>query len=372
MTDTQATITSAWSASAPDLQIALDQTSLSAFMTCERYYKLAIIEGWRQPMDVHLTFGGMYAECKELGRRVLAKTGSHDEAQLAAVRLALEISVIRNDKTGEWEPWGGNWVPHFRCTHKPKKGERRCKWALRNKWHMGQGKETCGVCGSPMEQETRWTPWKKHEKKNRLALVRAISWYWEEEKESNLKLKPYVFPDGTTGAEVSFRLPLPLAAYTGEQYWLVGHLDGIGSWGEGETWLVEDKTTGHGLGRFYFDRWSPSMQIDTYDAIGSILFPELGIQGVLLEAAALGIDSAQFARQPLRRTEAMREEHMRDIIETWVPRMEEAAKTGHYPKRKSQCAMCMFKGICSKEDEAARRFLKADFVQNRWDPWKER
>src|SRR5690606_221916 len=136
-------------------------------------------------------------------------------------------------------------------------------------------------------------------------------------------LAPYAFPDGTPAVELSFKLPLPWQNAYGETYVLAGHLDYIGTFGS-ELFIVDNKTTTHSLTAKFWSSYSPHMQIDTYDLVGSVLFPDLPLKGVLIDAAQTLQGGSKFMRKPFYKTEAHREEHLA-TLEFWIKQAEQYA-----------------------------------------------
>jgi hypothetical protein len=400
----------------PRLQLAIDASSLW----------LAILEGWRSS-TVDLEFGSLYHGALEAGDHARLAGASREEAQLVSLKWVLEHSGRRDLETqvccrgeegpcttmenftdlmdpdtpagklpegctgphGVFIPWGGEYVNRWRCTHTvgskvalamgtanpeyvkggAKKG-RKCPFAHSGVWSIPPAPNLCGECGSPVETQVIWLPGKKA--KCRYTLVRAVIWYWEEQPEKMEDgVAPYRFADGTDAVELSFQVPLGVTAYTGEEYILCGHMDGLATFGP-ETFTRERKTTGSALSRRYFDGFSPNIQIDVYDLVGQLLYSKLNLKGVLLEACSTTVGGAKFGTKPLYRGAGVREEFYRELTEYWIPRLEEFAKSGEYPKSREKCGWCDFNGICSKEPGARETWLKADFEKSHWNPLEVR
>lgn len=370
---------SPWSTVNPALQIAWDATSLSALMTCARFYKLRIVDGWAAPAGAHLEYGTLFGDAIAVGDRVLALGGSLEEAASESFKWVLEASgeyFLDPANDERWRPWGGVYAQLWRCTHKPKPGRKRCEFALAGKWHEPpEPGEVCGAmlpegkgggvpCGSAIETRWVWVP--DNGPKNRETLLRAVVWYWEEQVGS--MVRPVVLP-GTRrpGVEVHFVLPLGVRASTGEDYLICGYLDNVVEWGV-DMFIKERKTTSKALNREYFAQFSPNVQIDHYDLAAQIMFPTLPLQGIMLEAHQTLVGGARFARQFLRRSAAARAEYKRELIDYWLPLAARYAESGNYPMSRSQCRMCDFNGICAKEPISRERWLRAEFERRPWNP----
>ena len=367
----------------PRLQLAWDATSLHALMFCARYYQLSIVEGWQAPGGVDLEYGKLFGDAVAAGDRVRALGGGVAEAQRVSFRWALEhsghyIEIQDNYHLHhkEWRPWGGSYHQLWRCTHAPKPGLKRCEFALAKKWHEPpEPGDTCGAilpegkgggvpCGSPIETKWVWVP--DSTAKNRETLLRAVVWYWEEQVGS--AVVPVVLP-GTAkpGVEVHFVLPLGSKAYTGESYLICGYLDNVVEW-DTNLFIKERKTTGKALGKDYFAQFSPNVQIDHYDLAASIMFSNLPLKGIMLEAHQALVGAPRFARQFLHRSPEQRAEYWGELVEHWLPKAEKYAERAYYPMSRSQCRMCDFNRICSKAPASRERWLRADFEQRVWNP----
>jgi hypothetical protein len=378
------TAPSPYSPTIPNLQIVWDSTSLRALMFCPRSYQYGILQGWRGSA-VDLEFGIYFASATEVYAKERLAGRSKHQATIAAVERVVLDSWLDDTSLegidygygeGNGRPWGGEYSPQWRCTGTTKyrnaKGNAaKCPYSHKGKWFPGEGPSSCGICTSPTHSERRYTPYDKV--KNRESLVRLVEWYCEEQPEElgGAGLSPYAFPDGTPAVELSFKLPLPFNTPDGQPYILAGHLDGIKTFGEIETFISDNKTTKGFLGPLYWKQYSPNIQVDTYDLAGSLLFPDLNIKGVAIEAAQTLVGGAKFATQVFYRTEGQREETLHEIG-WWIKQAERFAADDYWPMNKTNCKMCAFNGICSKDPAQRERYLKADFRQERWNPLSER
>lgn len=379
---------SMWSSGNPRLQIAWDATSLGALMFCPTYYKRTIQEGWRAPgKSVHLEFGGMFASSVETYKRRRIAGDSRDEAQIAAVAKAFELSE-RWEKTEEqphegwlterWLPWGGAWVRQWHCTgtvpfHNDKGNRAKCPYAHVGKWFEGDHAAKCGLCGSLLVEQENWLT--DHPDKDRFALVRLVAWYCEEQpRDRESGLQPYAFPDGTAAVELPFRLPLPYTTPYGETYLLCGYLDSIVSYGDDHYW-ADNKTSKNPINGGFFKQFSPSVQMDTYDLAASVLFPDLSIAGGIIEGAQTVASGASFNLGIIERTEEQREEWLAEI--GWWLRLAEVYAAGvndavGYPMNRKNCTFCEFKPVCSLPASRREGQLEATYTKRFWNPLSER
>ncbi len=361
----------------PRLQLFWDATSLRELMFCPRNYFYRIIQG-RQHSRIELEFGIRYHSAMEVYDKARVRGATRAIAQIAAMREAL---MSAKNKDGTW--WSGEYRAVWRCTHKPRGGQdlpsaiksplgkaydkRRCSYA--KVLHDGPHPSVCGECGCSIEDLNIWVS--EEPKRDRFALIRAVVWAIEEEPEDFAKaVQPYVFEDGTEAVELSFRIPLDMKAVTGEAFWLCGYMDGLATFGA-ENFVRERKSTKSTLGRRFFEGFSPHIGVDLYDLAASILYPDLDIQGTLLEGTQLMVGGSRTQRQPLYRTERMREELLREIKEYWLPLAQEHVEKDDWPMNRAACWICSFKDICSKDPNKRERMLE-ELEQRFWNPLEER
>lgn len=354
-----------------NLQIVWDATSLRQLQFCPRSYQYGILQGWRNSA-VDLEFGIYFANACERYAKSRLLGLSKSEATVSALQLVVEESWLPEDK-----PWGGQYLNEWHCTgekpYRNSKGNKaKCPYSHKGKWFPGDGPTCCGECGSKTITERHYLP--DNDRKNRETLIIAVAYYCFEQPEQpgTGGLFPIAFPDGTPAVELSFKLPLPYTAPDGNTYTLAGHMDGIKSFSPAESFITDNKTTVSYLGATYWKQYSPNIQVDIYDLVGSMLYPELNIKGVAIEATQLvASGSARFATHPFYRTEAQREETLTEIG-WWLREAEGYVENNYWPMNKTNCKMCAFNGICSKDPAQRERYLKADYVQKRWDPSIER
>lgn len=342
-----------------------------------------MLQGWRGAA-VDLEFGQFFASATETYAKARLAGSSKAVGTEMAVQRALEDSWIFPANGGDFgygdgqgRPWGGSYETQWHCLGETKYRNRKgnpakCPWSHKGKWFPGEGPETCGECGSHTERARRYVPFDRV--KNRETLIRLVEGYCNEQPEEfgGNGLFPYSFPDGTPAIELSFKLPLPFKTPTGQPYLVAGHFDGIKTHGTTEFFIGDNKTTKGYLNDLYWKQYSPNIQVDIYDLVGSIMFPQLKMSGVAIEAAQVkATGNPEFATQTFYRTEGQREETLHELGE-WLKQAERYAAENYWPMNKTNCKMCAFNGICSKDPSQRERFLKADFVKKIWNPAEER
>jgi hypothetical protein len=387
------TAASAFSPDNPNLQIAWDSTSLSNLMTCPRYYQLVNLKGWGGS-KVDLEFGGFAASGFEYYQKARLAGMTREEAEVVGLTYLFKATWPDGGAM-----WGGSYQDQWRCEgdvpFKNAAGRRaKCPYSHKDGkggflWWPAPAPDVCS-CGGTIQSQRNYVPGDKY--KNRESLIRLFCWYVEDQPEAmDDGLKPYQFPDGRAAVELSFSMPLPFKAMGwdtepelggrppvygpyGPNFILCGHIDYIGDFG-GELFVVDNKTTTKSLNQKFWDSYSPNVQFDTYDLAGNLLFPDLPIRGIMIDAASVGVTGASFGRHIYYKTEAQREEHLH-TIEYWIRVAEQLVQTygdKDWPMNKRSCWNCPFHGICDKDPKQRDMWLKANFTQHeRWNPLQER
>ena len=358
-----------FSPTAPKLQVAWDATSLSALFKCPRYYELTVLEGWRKS-SVHLDFGGFLADGFETYQKARLQGLDKETSILAGLRR-----VLCDTWNGpEEDPWGGYWEEQWKCdgsvSYKNAKGNKaKCPYAHKRMWFPPPAPDTCGECGGGIVHSLNYCP--DHPTKHRINLARALVWYGLDQPDDlEDGLHPILFPDGTPAVELSWRVPVPRTSPHGDAYLLCGHFDYLGGFGH-EVGIVDNKTTKKTLGGAYFGGFSPSMQLDTYDMVAPLLFPEMDFSWVCIDALQIMVDTVRTGRTFYRKSHELRVEHYATVMEG-IDRAEKYAAQDYWPMDKTSCAMCEFKKVCSAPPDERLDMLAKTFKTQFWNPMEAR
>lgn len=304
-------------------QTAWDSTSLTAFKSCPRYYQYTILEGW-QPKDesVHLRFGQELHLALQNYEESRAADIPHDEAVFDVVKALME-------RTFDFRP----------------------------------------------DPETKVGRYKSRE-----ALIRTTIWYLEQYREDTAKTLR--LEDGEAAVELSFSFELDWGPESSKEvltvipYILCGHLDRVVEF-NGETYVMDHKTTTSTPGDYYFAQYEPNNQMSLYTLASQVIF-QTAIKGVIIDVIQLLAEESRFTRAPTFRTPDQTQEWMEDL-RRWLAKAEACAVEGHWPQNDTACSMyggCRFRGVCSKSPQARQAFLEADFNQlpeeERWNPLRPR
>ncbi len=199
--------------------------------------------------------------------------------------------------------------------------------------------------------------------KNLRTLIRTIIWYVEEYGDTAPALE---FPNGVIASELEFALPLGMKASTGEDYLIYGKLDGILDLGD-ELWIRERKSSRTTITSksFYLKRYHPDTQMSTYDLAGHLLFPDLRLEGVMIEQCQTAVGFARFRRHEIRRVDAQREEFLRDI-KILIKQAETCLLDGYMPKNEKACDAnfgCDYRKYCDMNPLSRDVFMKSELVR---------
>lgn len=306
---------SAFSKELPGLQLAWDSTSLGLLKECPYKYFLSIILGYQSRGDnIHLTFGLHYHAALERYDHAKFAGATHDEAQRAALRYILQATWNREGKRPSWASDDPN--------------------------------------------------------KNRFTLARTVVWYLEEF--ANDPVETVRLTNGKPAVELSFRFETSYKATTGETFLLCGHLDRVGTL-NGETYILDRKTSKSTLGRYFFEKFSPDNQFTLYMLAGKLAYA-LPVRGMIVDAAQVGATFSRFERGFISRTESQLEEYYEDLG-YWIENAQRYAEAQHWPLNEKACGNyggCPYRKICSRSPETRETWLKAEFSKRVWDPLQTR
>lgn len=326
---------------------AWDATSLGLLKTCPRLYQYIIIEGW-QPRgeSVHLRFGQELHQAFQDYHKERAAGIKHNDAVFDTTRELLTRTV-------GWE----------------------------------------------VDEDT-----KAGKYKNRRTLVRTVIEYLD--KYQTDPATTYVKDDGQAAVELSFRfdldwgpesarIPCPTCNGTGfigphnydgvcpdcggqklagppQPYLLCGHLDRVVRFND-ELFVMDYKTTTTTPGDYYFDQYHPNNQMTLYSLASGVIL-EAPIQGVIIDAIQILVDTSRSVRGITYRTSAHLDEWLKDL-EFWLSLAEGYAEANYWPMNDTACDKfggCRFREICQKDPRVREQFLKGNYEQleesKRWNP----
>ncbi len=200
------------------------------------------------------------------------------------------------------------------------------------------------------------TPWESnHNKKSRETLIRSIVWYLEEWKDD--PASTVILHDGSPAAELEFTLDLDNGLA------LRGKLDRLCQFGD-DIYVMDQKTTGGGVGQYFFDGFTPDIQMSTYTFVGDAIY-NIPVKGVILDVAEIAVGFTRFSRGFIFRTKASLQEWYDNSMIT-IERARQATRDNVFPMNRTACGLygkCEFRDICARSPEVRENYLKASFVQ---------
>lgn len=310
------------------LQFVWDSTSLKVAEECYQKYYYKMIEGWDNPRkSYHLRFGMHYATALEhyYKHRALGMN-THE---------ALEL-VVNECLCDTWD----------RPTY--------------------EGVTDQNSAAIELAMVEGGTPWQSGDpNKNRENLIRSIIWYVDSFEDEAIKV---VMLEGNKPAvEHSFTLDVH------DGIFFAGHIDRLVEY-SGHTYVMDQKTTGATLSQYYFNQFSPDMQMSMYTFAGKAIF-NIPVKGVIIDAAQIAVGFTRFERGFTFRTEAQLHEWYDDTMHLIEDIRKHTAEM-YFPKKLSSCGNfggCEFRAVCARSPEVRRNFLAAEFKPGWvWDPLQRR
>jgi hypothetical protein len=293
-----------------NLQIALDNTSLSVYKECPKKYFYKIIKGYRAPgIRAPLAWGSAYHAVVELYDGLLVQGQDEFSALRASIRLAYQLA------------------------------------------EKGFGEDTARTLTT---------------------LVRTIVWYAANYRERD-PLKTHIFPNGKLGLELSFRFYLPITvANTNDQYVYCGHIDKVAEYANA-LYAVERKHTTGQLNDEFYARYAFSSQIGGYATAGKICF-DTELSGVIIDGAQVLVNSVRFGRRVVHRVHSHLEEWLDDTLIWVKLLEQSAINNywQHNTESCNKFGGCEFREICSKPPAIRTALLNQVYIIDRWNPIEDR
>lgn len=336
-----------------------DATRLADAAACLRRYFHKHIEGYRLPGDqVDLAFGSLLGEALEIFEKELLAGTSHEDAHEKALAHVLARAVDEDGRNRF-----GDFHPTWRCLgtapYKNDKGNAaKCPYSHKGKYFPTPAPDIC-PCGSEVERVELWVPHKAS--KDIHTLVELLVGYMDAARERALvPIQIDNQPAVEIYAETTFDAPEIIRPVR-----LAVNLDAIKAFGA-ENYIVDYKTTGKSLGASYWATFQPNVQVDFYAMLANILFPNLQIRGVAIEAfSTAGKTSTGF--KLIQHTEEQKAETLGNVIYL-ISQIQKAASAGYWPQNKTACMFCPFQPVCALSPERRQDYLNANYERAKWNP----
>lgn len=221
--------------------------------------------------------------------------------------------------------------------------------------------------GKPWRATSDLSPDDKTSLKSRENLIRSIVWYLEKFGDKD-PAKTKLLPDGKPMVELHFQFELQFGYALAHPYTLCGHLDRVVDF-QGQSFVMDRKTTTSTLGSYYFDQYDPDNQMSFYTLAAKIAF-KTPVNGVIVDAAQIAVGFSRFVRSFVFKTNDQIEEWMKDL-KIFLRQAEMYAESNYWPMNDKSCHKyggCVFRQICSKSPSVRDRFLESSFERKEWNP----
>lgn len=206
-----------------------------------------------------------------------------------------------------------------------------------------------------------------HASKSRENLIRTIVWYLEQYgHETEDGLKTYHLQNGKPAVELSFTIELS------DDILYCGHLDRVSSMGD-RLYILDQKTTGGAVGKYFFDGFKPGNQMAGYTFAGERVLHS-PISGVIIDAAQISVNFTEFERGIVT--------FSKDEIHEWLQNTKytislarSATELNYFPMNTTACGNyggCPFRPICSTTPRFRDNIIKSQYASHNWDPLVER
>ena len=204
-------------------------------------------------------------------------------------------------------------------------------------------------------------------------LVRTIVWYLDQYwDDSAITVRR---ANGKPACEYHFQLPF--MTHKGQTVYICGHIDRLVKW-QGQTFVVDYKSTKYQLDNRFFEGFKPSIQIALYVTACHLIAGSTSdlppAHGAIIDGIQLGVNFSRFARQIIPYSLEEVNEYIEDL-QASIRQAMDASEAGIFIPNETACnnySGCTFKEICSKPAARRETFLNGTFKQRTWDPLKPR
>jgi hypothetical protein len=298
-------------------QWAWDSTSLGWLKECPRKYQYHMLEGWTSKAEsVHLEYGILYHEALAEYETLMFKGCDHNQAVKG---------VVANILVATWRD------------------------------------------GRPWRAAADLEPNDKASLKNRENLVRTVVWYLDKFRNDPAQTRMHPVT-GKPMIELHFQFNIGEGLNPHNPYVLCGYLDRVVEF-QGESFVMDRKTTTSTLGSYYFEQYDPDNQMSLYTVASQVAF-KTPVKGVIIDAAQIAVGFSRFVRSFVFKTQDQIDEWMKDL-RFWLWQATIFADREYWPQNDKSCHKfggCVFREICSRSPSVRDKFLESSFTRREWNP----
>jgi hypothetical protein len=306
-------------------QWAWDSTSLGWLKECPRKYQYHMIEGWvSKGEQIHLEYGILYHEALAEYEKLLFEACGDRERTANDHEQAVHLVVYD---------------------------------ILERTWRDGK----------PWRAIADLEPNDKASLKNRENLVRTVVWYLDKFKNDPAQTRMHPVT-GKPMIELHFQFNIGAGLNPDNPYVLCGHLDRVVEF-QGESFVMDRKTTTSTLGSYYFEQYDPDNQMSLYTVASQVAF-KTPVKGVIIDAAQIAVGFSRFVRSFVFKTQDQIDEWMKDL-RFWLWQASIFADRKYWPQNDKSCHKfggCVFREICSRSPSVRDKFLESNFTRREWNP----
>jgi hypothetical protein len=206
-----------------------------------------------------------------------------------------------------------------------------------------------------------------HPAKTRFGLIRSLIWYVDQfGAESTDGIQTVHLDNGKPAVELSFSFEVS------DDIIFCGHLDRVVTYA-GQTFVMDQKTTGGTIGPYFFDGFKPDNQMSMYTLAGQIIMRS-PVKGVLIDGAQIAVGFTRFERGFTYRTASELEEWRESALHV-VNLTRSYTTLNKFPMNLTACGNyggCPFKRICSAPPEHRNSVILSEYKSRIWDPLDRR
>lgn len=204
-------------------------------------------------------------------------------------------------------------------------------------------------------------------------LVRTITWYLDQFWEDTTTT--VIHPNGKPAVEYHFQIPF--IHYNSQQVFICGHIDRLVQW-QGQTYVMDYKTTKYPLDHRFFNQFKPSIQMGLYVTACHLIAGQTSdlpsAHGVIIDGIQLGVNFSRFARQVVSYSLEEINEYVLNL-QQFIKQAMDLSAEGIFTPNETACnnySGCHFRDICSKPPARRELFLNGNFAKRTWNPLNKR
>jgi len=183
-------------------------------------------------------------------------------------------------------------------------------------------------------------------------LVRSLVWYEEQFRDD--RIETATLPDGSPAIEVRFEVDFP--GVKGRR--ISGRIDKL-CYLDGDLYIMDRKTTHATVSNYFFDRFSPNIQVSAYTWALQEYFG-MPVSGFIIEVAQTAVGFTRFGRSLITRTSEVLDEWLNDT-KFWIEQNDHFLANDYWPQDQTGCMNyggCKYREVCNRAPRVREAFLE--------------